>query len=59
MFNTNDVLKFMGNISEGLYDPYRSHFEVTVQADNDVGLLQIDNSASSIIAQTIILSKQV
>ena len=48
----------MGNISEGLYDPYRSHFDITVQVDNEVGLIQLDNGAHSIINQMILLSRQ-
>jgi len=40
-------------------DPYRSHFEITVQCDEEtmpVGKLQVDNSAQSFIQQTILSS---
>lgn len=48
----------MGNISEGLIDFYRSHLQFTIEATSDVGGIQLDNSAQSLITQTVLLSRQ-
>lgn len=52
----------MGNISDGLIDFYRSHIEFEVQVtktDCPVGGVQVDNSAQSLINQSVLLSNQV
>lgn len=52
----------MGNISDGLIDPYRSHIEFEVETMTEwqpVGLIQVDHSAQSFISQTVLLSNQV
>lgn len=49
----------MNTMTAGVFDPYRSHIELTVTCDIStlpVGLLQVDNSAQSFIQQLIISS---
>lgn len=61
-WSPNDVIKIMGNMSEGLIDFYRSHIEVEIQVFPEaqpVGLIQIDNSIQSLINQMVLLSGQV
>lgn len=57
----NDVVKFMGNINTGLVDFYRSHIEFEIEVTTEmmpVGGIQLDNSAQSLISQTVLLSEQ-
>lgn len=56
----NDIVRFQPqNMGRGVFDPRRSYIEITVSTDSSshpVGLLQIDNSAQSFIAQLVVYS---
>ena len=56
----NDIVRFnFMNLGKGVFDPYRSHLEITVSTNatnNPVGLFQIDNSAQSFVNQMVLYS---
>lgn len=58
----DSILRFLVPISKGVMDPYRSHLQFTVSCDvktMPVGGLQVDNSAQSFIAQTVVSSNSI
>ena len=57
----NDIVRFnfMNLGKAGVFDPYKSHIEITVSTNltnQPVGLYQIDGSAQSFINQTVLYS---
>ena len=61
-WQADDICRFLVNINQGVMDPYRSHIEITVEVNTDiqpVGGLQVDSSAQSFIAQSVVSSNQV
>ncbi len=59
-WTNNDIVRFLPqNLGRGVFDPFKSYIEITVSTDSSshpVGLLQVDSSSQSFIAQMVIYS---
>lgn len=58
----DEIVRFLVTIKSGVMDPYRSHIELLVNVPLEmcpVGGMQVDNSAQSFIAQTVVSSNNV
>lgn len=58
-WQTNEIVRFLFQLQNGVMDPYRSHIELEVEcfsSDIPVGGLVIDGSAQSFFSQTVITS---
>lgn len=55
----DEIIRFLVTIKQGVMDPYRSHISLSVSVPLElcpIGGLQVDSSAQSFIAQTVISS---
>lgn len=61
-WNPDEIVRFLLTLKNGVMDPYRSNISFKVSTNSalcPVGGLQVDNSAQSFIAQTVVSSHNV